>query len=1553
MSRRSVTLNLKVPRRWVPAVRLLSGSASRAVLVMVVLALLITEIIPLFEPGLAGRAYSLSEASSLLPASSQSMADKLRHDPKQGVYSFNAGYNPLAAQQGRDSSGGPHITALAHEDPAKGIEVTDPQNQLSISLKPKFGLLGGKKQSNRIVYPLADGSGWLVYTMQAAQAKEDIILRHAGGNTMRLKYELGVGDQFEARLLKSGAIAIYGSDFLSGNISTGSAKDAQLLQKARQRAAKNKLMFIIPAPVIKEFNTTRSDVSARYELKGSELTLKVAGLKKANYPLTIDPSVYVTSAQQFMQGNNESNIDFDTSNDLIQKSKLTGARIPSWTSDLALNASRWSAGYAVGGGYAYVVGGRSGGTATNTVYWAQFNPSDNTMRTPPNPGTGSNGCNSSSWCTNSAYNLPASRSGLSVVVYNGYIYAIGGTDSSCAGTNNVCDTVYYSKIGANGEPIGWNTTSTLVSSGAGNGRRFAGAAVYNNKIYVVGGQSDNTLNGETSVEAASVNPSGTLGTWSTTGMTAIPTAGRWGMTVLQNNGYLYLVGGSSTTTTAATVQYIKIKTDGTLDSWVTTSSFTNARATFGGNFATIYGNYMYITSGCATLTTTSCSTFTSTTNDFQLASLNADGSVTGFTAYATPLMSAASTAMTGYGLVAWRGALYGIGGCTAVSTATNCSGTSQTQVKYGAINSDGDASAIKTTNSIPATGTGASQGGTIANGVVVNNGYIYNVGGCAGGTGLCTTMSRNTSWAAIASDGSLTAPGTCGGTTVNTIWCNDSTNLLPAGIGAMGITVHNNVIYATGGFSGSADVSTTYRTALNTNGSISAWATDANGALATPAAYVFIFARAVPGSGTQSYMYQIGGCTGSTGIGCSAYVATVRRCTITNSTGAFVASSCTTTGQLQLFTGTGIFGGAVYGDYIYLAGGANSLSGSNTSPTGATCTADPNSCGGQMDIVQYAMVNTSGNITRNDGSTTTGGWHVASSRLTEERRRTTAFGINGYLYIVAGHNGGSPVHTLQDIQRGKIDVDTGDVTGFTALATTITDRWDLRAAQANGYIYIVGGCTTGAPPASCSAASGILEYVQIYNNWSGSPASYTSSANRPATDRYGAAATVLNGYLYLAGGCTSTADCSTSTTATMTTDVTFAPLNADGSIGTWVTNAAYALPTALGWGRLENVGGTLYFIGGQTGAGVAQSTVSYSTPNTSTGVPAAWATASNVLPQSRSRGNTAVYNGRIYYTGGMTGTGVGTDQTTVYYSPDLSAGGNITSAWTTNGTSFQLARTGHSALAYGNNLYILGGYDGTNYLLDVQFAPINANGSVGSWNNATSLPQLVRQGDAFATNGYIYVFGGRSAVTTCTNNTYTIPVNADGSLGVWSQTSVRYNTARFGVAAAYDNGRAYLLGGQCNSTLTGNDRAVYGTLQLQPQLANYSIMIDTDTDVFPSKYLINGLDNGIGAAWFLRYISSTNSTNSWGQSTNAGKVSLGTPGTYTPKDSGGSNTNFSRYHMLFLTIDDQQAFGFPEDITRGPNIYDVTLQFTSDPGKRLRNGKTFTGGVQQPLDTPF
>jgi hypothetical protein len=337
---------------------------------------------------------------------------------------------------------------------------------------------------------------------------------------------------------------------------------------------------------------------------------------------------------------------------------------------------------------------------------------------------------------------------------------------------------------------------------------------------------------------------------------------------------------------------------------------------------------------------------------------------------------------------------------------------------------------------------------------------------------------------------------------------------------------------------------------------------------------------------------------------------------------------------------------------------------------------------------------------------------------------------------------------------------------------TVVPRWQLGAIVANGFVYAFGGCGTGPAPAGCTAMTGSIQTFQLYNNYSGTPAGY-GTGNTLGVDRIGGSSVVQDGYIYYVGGCSVIA----CTTATNT--VYYAPLNADGTIGTW-TLGTNTLPAVTERGvSCCPKGGTLYYVGGQDSAGTAQSTVYYSAPVS--GVPAAWGTATNGLPGARAELSGAIWDGRLFITGGKTG---GVAQNSVYASPDLPTGGDITSAWiTTNG--FNVARSGHASFVYSNNLYVVGGSDGTNYLSDMQFAKLDPNtGAATNWTYSASLPQKVYQADAYAANGYLYVFGGRSATTTCTNNTYVTPISANTTItstgnnptgiGDWSQTNVEY-----------------------------------------------------------------------------------------------------------------------------------------------------------------------------------
>jgi hypothetical protein len=91
----------------------------------------------------------------------------------------------------------------------------------------------------------------------------------------------------------------------------------------------------------------------------------------------------------------------------------------------------------------------------------------------------------------------------------------------------------------------------------------------------------------------------------------------------------------------------------------------------------------------------------------------------------------------------------------------------------------------------------------------------------------------------------------------------------------------------------------------------------------------------------------------------------------------------------------------------------------------------------------------------------------------------------------------------------------------------------------------------------------------------------------------------------------------------------------------------------------------------------------------------------------------------------------------------------------------------------------------------------------------------------------------------------------------------------------------------------------------------------------------------------------------WGLSTTYSNVPLGTPKAYTAYDGSGTNTNCARYFFMNVSISAQNTFGYPDDVSRGPTITDLTLNFTAAPGKRLLHGRTFTGGLQMPNDTPY
>jgi len=1787
--------------------------ASRVTALFLVAIMLFSIFYQQYEPARVAEGYEIGTLEHLLDDPIPYYSDLLTTDLETGNISFNTNYLP--AQEIAGDNYTPKITASFSADNDHKITVNDPINNVGISMIPKYQLDDPLKKENMVVYPVVGKNAVKVYTLKGSGVKEDIILRSKPANDyLALKYSIELPDGLEIRMEDDGSAGVYGvGSGLLGNVVANGEEDQALLEKARKNGEKTKFLFRIPAPqVIEENHKISKSAVSWFTFDGNELTIHTEGLHGANYPLSIDPTIYVETAQKLMRGNNETNTDFDVDNELIQKSQTSGARIDTWNNNLDMNEGVWGHSTAVAGGYVYRTGGRTGtvaetkpdiadqvvstqgsnsssftmsmpttrpaddlyvavmchdgtgavappsgggwteysdddehaayykigtdegggdeassytwtgsseqwmgvimrvtgfdsadavsgtpgtvnssgtptfpattpdddttliirsvgvdndapstsgwvptdhtkvasgtssgswgdcgyavatmdnppaasvstGTASlgemndtyggasiainpepvvggttetkDTVDWAKFNSSTLAIES-PNPGAGV--C--TDWCTDSAYVLPDERHGHSMVAYNGYLYVMGGENDSSVRQS----TVYIAKLGANGEPSLWHPTDTdpdnwdywYTDTGlsGSTAKSYMSAVAYNNRMYVVGGQTNASAGGVTAVQQADILPNGRLGSWTTTGMQALPSGSGLHMQGVHiYNDVMYTIGGfdgveTSSANLSDEVWYSRLNSDGTMNAWQSSESYTTARANFGGSFSYIWGAYIYMGGGCSAVNGSGyCTTFES---DMQLISINADGTLDKW----TDLGSLDNTRI-GYSLIGWQGGLYRLGGCNSVNTGTGeCDGT-LADVDYGVINPAGEVSTVNITDAsgvgtctggspyncdLPPYGDDAGEGGQLLTMTVILNGYLYNIGGCidytCDGTNPSSDdddVSGNISYVEVGSDGSLQAPSTCGGTSYGA-WCVDSTNRINGtdGVAAGGVTVFNNRIYIVGGMvgPGSTDESTDiFYNSVNTDGSLAgAWSSvDMTSiGMTIDVAYTYAYARANPSAAgtTPGHLFIFGGCANITsGISCGTssanYRTEVYKCNIGTS-GA--VSSCSTSGQTQIDSdpdtggsqGLGIHSGTVYANYIYLVGGY-----SNTES--------------DKDEIMIAKFDDNNNVVEQDGAGTSN-WSESPNTLSIGRRRGWAFGYNGHIYSTGGYDSGSG--TIPFIEWSKIDVSTGDIDPFITSSVTINQRWGLSMAVSNSYAYVVGGCDVGTSPTGCSSLEPSVQTFQLYNNDSGSVDDYTAQSDQTFTtdtDRWGASSIVYDGYLYVAGGCISATDCTNATNSVQYASIS----DADGSIGTW--SAGGNLPADRAWGVLLEAGGTLYYVGGQNDTATNEQSTVYYTSGISSGNPT-WngTAASNGLPAARTKFGAVEWNDRLYVVGGLDGSASETN--TVYISPQQSSGGNISSAWTSNTDVPDVARQGGAVTAYANNLYLFGGFDGTNYLSDSQFAQINTDGTVDAWTFSAALQGPIREGIALSANGYIYIVGGRTAASTCSPKTIIVPISANTTIasgneptgvGEWYETNVRYTGDRYGAAVAYSDGNIYTMGGGCTAPLSTN-RHYESSVNSQPQVAIYSRMIDTDTDVFPNSWLLNGLDNSIGARWQVRYRSmhdldgivnpsedcGTSATmpvmTTWGQDTNFGDVTLGDVEPYTPKNSTGGDINCARYFYFFISIDASKTFGYPEDVNRGPTIADLSLFFTSDPNKRLRHGKTFTGGEQQPLDTP-
>jgi hypothetical protein len=145
---------------------------------------------------------------------------------------------------------------------------------------------------------------------------------------------------------------------------------------------------------------------------------------------------------------------------------------------------------------------------------------------------------------------------------------------------------------------------------------------------------------------------------------------------------------------------------------------------------------------------------------------------------------------------------------------------------------------------------------------------------------------------------------------------------------------------------------------------------------------------------------------------------------------------------------------------------------------------------------------------------TTGAWTTTASTITGVVNLAGLTVANGYAYLIGGEDSGTTPRSTTFYT--KINTD-GTLGTWTSGSTLVVPTDATTAVSANGYLYLIGGVTTGG-----SALKNVY-YAQVSS--SGSIGSWTTSTNvlPNASGVFWGSAAASNGYIYLTGGASGSA----------------------------------------------------------------------------------------------------------------------------------------------------------------------------------------------------------------------------------------------------------------------------------------------------------------------------------------------------------------------------------------------------------------------------------------------
>ena len=375
---------------------------------------------------------------------------------------------------------------------------------------------------------------------------------------------------------------------------------------------------------------------------------------------------------------------------------------------------------------------------------------------------------------------------------------------------------------------------------------------------------------------------------------------------------------------------------------------------------------------------------------------------------------------------------------------------------------------------------------------------------------------------------------------------------------------------------------------------------------------------------------------------------------------------------------------------------------------------------------------------------TLGSWTTGTS-LPTTVANTRGVVIRDKVYIFGGHNGSAAINT---VYKATIGID--GVLGSWSLDSTLPYiTFMSQTIVTKNRVYVLGGNNGSGP---------ISNVVTAIINSDGSLGTWTHAVSLPYPLCYSQPIVTKNKAYLIAGR--------DGGGAVMVNKVLSAPINEDGTIGTWAVTAT--LPSTIGEHSCIATSSKIYSLGGHTGTAITSS-----------------------VYYTEFSGGFNDYS--AYYASDVTnylmpGSGRPWQQ---QYQINQTQSNDIT-GWTT-GTALPGALSYSSVIVTKNRVYLCGGLDASTYTSIVYTAPINTDGTLGTWTTSTSLPGACGMSQAIVTKNRVYLLGGNSGGTYL-NTTYTAPINTDGTLGTWTTGPTLASGKREAQAVVTKN-RVYLLGG--------------------------------------------------------------------------------------------------------------------------------------------------------------